>query len=169
MFETVDNIIKRDPAARSRLQVILTYPGFRALKAYRLAHRLWNNHHLLMAEIISNWSRKRTGIDIHPGATIGERLFIDHGIGVVIGETAVIGNDVTILHGVTLGSRREVDGKRYPTVGDNVFIGTNALILGNITINNDAKVGAGAVVLKDVPENATAVGNPARILKQKEE
>lgn len=122
-----------------------------------------------MAEIISNWSRKRTGIDIHPGATIGERLFIDHGIGVVIGETAVIGNDVTILHGVTLGSRRDVDGKRHPTVGDNVFIGTNALILGNITINNDAKVGAGAVVLKDVPENATAVGNPARILKQKEE
>lgn len=162
MFETIDSIIQRDPAARSRLQVLLTYPGVLALRWYRIASFLWNHHLKLLAEIITNITRRRTGIEIHPAAQIGKRLFIDHGIGVVIGETAIIGDDVTLMHGVTLGARRTIAGKRHPTVKNNVLIGANALLLGDITINSGAKIGAGAVVLHNVLPNQTVVGSPAK-------
>ncbi|ANZ68964.1 serine acetyltransferase [Pediococcus claussenii] len=162
MFETIDSIIQRDPAARSRLQVLLTYPGVLALRWYRVASFLWNHHLKLLAEIITNITRRRTGIEIHPAAQIGKRLFIDHGIGVVIGETAIIGDDVTLMHGVTLGARRTVTGKRHPTVKNDVLIGANALLLGDITIDNGAKIGAGAVVLHSVLPNQTVVGSPAK-------
>ncbi|HAT54001.1 MAG TPA: serine O-acetyltransferase [Lactobacillus sp.] len=165
MFKTVDRIIKEDPAARSRWQVILTYPGYQAFVGYRLAHWLWYRQHLLLAELISHWTRRHTGVDIHPAATIGERLFIDHGMGVVIGATAVIGDDVTILHGVTLGSRHDQPGKRHPTLGNHVLVGANALLLGDIVVHDFAKVGAGAVVLHDVGTGNSVAGNPAQVIR----
>lgn len=165
MFATIDSIIKRDPAARSRWQVILTYPGYQAVWMHRITHWLWQRQYYLLADLLSHWARHRTGVEIHPAATLGQRLFIDHGMGVVIGATTVIGDDVIMLHGVTLGARHDQPGKRHPTVGNNVLLGANALILGPITIHDYAKVGAGAVVLHDVLAGTTVAGNPAQVVR----
>ena len=169
MSEYLDSIIKRDPAARSKLSIILTYPGVKSVFFHRIAHQLWNLNLYTLARIISQFSRFLTGIEIHPAAKIGKNLFIDHGMGTVIGETSKIGDNVTLYHGVTLGgispaenSNDQRDTKRHPTVEDNVIIGCGASILGPITIGNCARVGANTVVLKDVPEHATMVGNPAK-------
>lgn len=166
MLQTARAILKRDPAAHSLLAVILTYPGFRALFWHRLAHALDQRHHYLVAGLISQHAAKVTGISIAPAAQIGQRVFIDHGIGVVIGATAVIEDDVTLLHGVTLGARHNVTktGRRHPIVKRGAFIGANAQILGTVTIGEGGKVGAGAVVLQDVSAGDTAVGNPARMI-----
>ncbi|WP_252508628.1 serine O-acetyltransferase [Magnetospira sp. QH-2] len=167
--EDIESFIARDPAARSRLEVTLTYPGFHALLTYRLAHGLWRRNWKLSAKLLSYLGRIVTGIEIHPGATIGRRFFIDHGTGVVIGETSHIGDDVTIYHGVTLGgiapsvdSHEQVNQKRHPTIEDRVIIGSGAQILGPIVIGHCARVGANAVVYKDVEPKVTAVGIPAR-------
>ncbi|GKT04385.1 serine O-acetyltransferase [Furfurilactobacillus entadae] len=164
MFETVDSIIQRDPAARSRWQVILTYAGYQAVVGHRMTNWLWRHDHLLLAEVLSHWIRHHTGVEIHPAATLGRRLFIDHGMGVVIGETAVVGDDVTILHGVTLGSRHDEAGRRHPTIRNHVLLGANAQLLGPITIHDYAKVGAGAIVLHDVGNGETVAGNPAKLV-----
>lgn len=164
----IDAVLTRDPAARSRLEVILCYPGLKAIRAHRRAHEHYLKGHLLIARLISQHSRKKTGIEIHPGARIGEGLFIDHGDGVVIGETAVIGDNVTIYQGVTLGGTGKETGKRHPNIGNGVTIGAGAKILGPITIGDNSKVGAGAIVLKDVPPNCTVVGNPGRVVKKKQ-
>ena len=156
---------ERDPAARSNLEVLLLYSGVHALIAHRIAHGLYLREHYFSARAISQISRALTGIEIHPAAKIGNGLFIDHGMGVVIGETAIIGNDCTIFHGVTLGGRGNSMGKRHPTLGDNVLVGSGAKILGNINIGNNVKIGANAVVLNDIPDNATAVGMPARVVR----
>lgn len=154
----------RDPAARSRIEVALTYPGVHAVWAHRLTHRMWRNPALRFpARLISQFTRSATGIEIHPAAVLGCRLFIDHGMGVVIGETTVVGNDVTLFHGVTLGGRSMSHGKRHPTLGDRVVVGAGAKILGAVSIGADAQIGANAVVLKDVPAGAIAVGVPAKI------
>jgi serine O-acetyltransferase len=150
----------RDPAARSTAEVVLTYPGLHAVWSYRLAHRLWLRRRRLIARILSQLTRALTGIEIHPGATIGRRFFIDHGSGVVIGETAQIGEDVTIYQGVTLGGTGFATGKRHPTVEDNVTIGSGAKLLGPIRVGHGSKIGANAVVIHDVPPNSTVVGNP---------
>ncbi|MFQ5681617.1 MAG: serine O-acetyltransferase EpsC [Candidatus Omnitrophota bacterium] len=157
---------ERDPAARSPLEVILLYPGLHSLIAYRLAHFLLGLKMALLARIISQLARLLTGIEIHPGAKIGRGLFIDHGAGVVIGETSVIGRNVTLYQGVTLGGTGKERGKRHPTLGDNVVIGAGAKILGDISIGNNSYVGANAVVIKNVPHNSTVVGVPGRITKQ---
>ena len=169
MNEYLDSIIKRDPAAKDKLSIILTYPGVKAVIFHYFANKLWNFKFFLFARIISQFSRFLTGIEIHPAAKIGKNLFIDHGMGVVIGETSEIGNDVTIYHGVTLGgispaenSENQRSLKRHPTLKDNVIVGSSAQILGPITVGNYARVGANAVVLKNVPEYATMVGNPAK-------
>lgn len=159
--EDVANARRRDPAARSAFEVWLTYSGLHAVWGYRVAHRLWRWRAYLLARIVSQSTRFWTGIEIHPGATIGRRLFIDHGMGVVIGETAVVGDDVLIYHGVTLGGTSSSRGKRHPTVGDHVVIGAGATILGPITIGHHSVVGAGAVVLSSAPENSVVVGMPA--------
>lgn len=161
----IDAVMERDPAARSRLEVRLTYNGIKALRAYRRAHKLHNKKHYLLARLISQRVARRTGIEIHPAAKIGEGLFIDHGHGVVIGETAEIGNNVTIYQGVTLGGTGKGTGKRHPTIGDNVMISSGAKILGPVTIGAGCKVGAGSVVLKDVPPNCTVVGVPGRVVR----
>lgn len=153
---------ERDPAARSTLELVTSYPGLHAVWAHRLAHRLHKNDHRLVARWISQAARFVTGIEIHPGATIGPGLFIDHGMGVVIGETTEIGEDVTIFQGVTLGGTGKETGKRHPTLHDGVIIGTGAQVLGSIEIGEGAKVGAGSIVVKDVPPNSTVVGNPGR-------
>ena len=159
-------ILERDPAARSVWDVVFSYPGFHALVLHRLAHPLWNAGWHWLARWISHWGRFLTGIEIHPGAQIGERVFIDHGMGVVIGETAEIGDDCTIYQGVTLGGTSLGRGtKRHPTLGRGVIVGANAQVLGGFTVGDGARVGSGAVVMKPVPPGATAVGNPARILK----
>ncbi|CDI48410.1 serine O-acetyltransferase EpsC [Clostridium tetani] len=163
----IDNIIKNDPAARNSLEVLLLYPSIHAIINHRIAHFFYKKRMFFMARLISQISRFFTGIEIHPGAQIGNGLFIDHGMGVVIGETAEVGNDVTIYHGVTLGGTGKDKGKRHPTVGNNVIIGSGAKVLGPIVIGNNAKVGANSVVLKDVPENKTAVGAPAKIVGEK--
>src|SRR5712692_6194709 len=164
--DEIDATIARDPAARSRLEVVLCYPGFHALLYHRLAHWLWQRGWHLAGRFVSHVGRVLTGIEIHPGAQIGRRLFIDHGMGVVIGETAEIGDDCTLYNGVTLGgtrpSREQGGQKRHPTVGNNVIIGSGARVLGPIRVGDGARVGAGAVVLKEVPDGATMVGNPAR-------
>jgi len=152
------SIKRRDPAARNAFQIFMFYPGIHAMFCYRIAHFFWKIHFRLIAECISYWARHHTGIEIHPAATIGKRLFIDHGMATVIGETAIIGDNVTIYHDVTLGGRGFAHGKRHPTVGNNVIIGTGAKILGNITIGNDAKIGANAMVLHDVEANAVIYG-----------
>jgi len=162
--EEIDASLARDPAARSRLEVALCYPGFHALVCHRLAHWLWRRRWLLAGRFVSFVARAWTGIEIHPGARIGRGVFIDHGMGVVIGETAVIGTDCTLYQGVTLGGTSWIKGKRHPTLGDNVVIGAGAKILGPVTIGDGARVGSNAVVVKDVPAGATAIGIPARIL-----
>lgn len=156
---------ERDPAARSSLEILLTNQGIHAILLYRVAHLLDSKKHRFIAKLISQFARFFTGIEIHPSAKIGRRLLIDHGAGVVVGETAEVGDDCTIFHGVTLGGTGKEKGKRHPTLRDGVFVGAGAKILGNIEIGANAKIGANAVVLVDVPENATAVGIPARIIK----
>lgn len=154
----------RDPAARSSLEIVLAYPGVHALWAHRFTHAMWRKPGLkLGARLISQFIRSLTGVEIHPGATIGHRVFIDHGMGVVIGETAVVGNDVTLFHGVTLGGRSMTHGKRHPTIGDHVVVGAGAKVLGPVWVGDYAQIGANAVVVKDVPEHSVAVGVPARI------
>lgn len=147
----IDVALTRDPAARNRIEVMLAYPGVHALWAYRVSHFLWNHRLKLIARVLSNWSRSATGIEIHPGAKIGRRFFIDHGMGVVIGESAIIGDDVMIYHDVTLGARGFDLGKRHPTIENDVIIGAGARVLGNITIGQRAIIGANSVILKDVP------------------
>lgn len=164
--EDIQSVFHRDPAARNSLEVILTYPGLHAVMLHRLAHSLWRREFKLFARIIGTFSRWLTGIEIHPGATIGRRFFIDHGMGVVVGETAEIGDDVTLYHGVTLGGTTWNKGKRHPTLGNGVVIGAGAKVLGPISIADNARVGSNAVVTKDVPEGATAVGIPGRVIKR---
>lgn len=158
--------IERDPAARGRLDVLLSYPGFHALLAHRLNHALYRAGVPILPRFLANIARFLTGIEIHPAAEIGKGVFIDHGMGVVIGETATVGNDVTLYQGVTLGGTGKTGGKRHPTLLDNVFVGNNANILGNITIGENSRVGAGSVVLRDVPPDSTVVGVPAHIVYQ---
>ena len=160
----VEAACSRDPAARSRLEVVLFYPGLHALWAHRVAHGLWLRNARLLAQIVSHTARWLTGIEIHPGATIGPGLFIDHGMGVVIGETAEVGADVTLYHGVTLGGVSTLRGKRHPTVRDRVVVGAGAKILGAIEIGEDSRIGANAVVVKSVPANAVVVGVPGQVV-----
>lgn len=162
--EDIEVIFEQDPAARSYLEVICTYAGLHAIWAHRIAHVLYKKRFFFMARMISQVSRFFTGIEIHPGATIGRRLFIDHGMGVVIGETCEIGDNVTLYQGVTLGGTGKEKGKRHPTIEDNVLIATGAKVLGSITIGKNSKVGAGSVVLKEVPPNSTVVGIPGRVV-----
>ena len=160
--EDIGCVFGRDPAVRSRIEVFFCYPGFHALLFYHVSHRLWQGGFRLLGRFVSHVGRMVTGIEIHPGAQIGRRFFIDHGMGVVIGETSVIGDDVTLYHQVTLGGVTWSPGKRHPTLGDGVVIGAGAQVLGPITVGRDARIGANAVVLKDVPPGATMVGIPAR-------
>jgi len=161
----INCVFQRDPAARSRAEVITTYPGVHAIILYRIANRLWRGGQRYFPRLLSYIGRIWTSIDIHPGATIGERFFIDHGSGVVIGETAEIGNDVTLYHGVTLGGVSWNKGKRHPSLGDNVVVGAGAKILGPITIGNNARVGANSVVIAPVPEGKTVVGIPGKVVQ----
>lgn len=171
MFEQlrrdIDTILQRDPAAKSRLEVLLCYPGLRAISAHRRAHKHYLKGHHLRARLISQRARHKTGIEIHPGAQIGQGFFIDHGDGVVIGETAVIGENVTLYQGVTLGGTGKDSGKRHPNIGNGVTVGAGAKVLGPITIGDGSKVGAGSIVLKDVPPHCTVVGNPGRVVEKK--
>ncbi|NOT15611.1 MAG: serine O-acetyltransferase [Methylotenera sp.] len=164
--EDISIVFERDPAARTRFEIITTYPGVHALLMHRFSHWLWKADFFWAGRFFSHIGRWLTGIEIHPGATIGRRVFIDHGMGVVIGETAVIGDDCTLYHGVTLGGTSWNKGKRHPTLEQGVVIGAGAKVLGPITIGKNAKIGSNAVVVKDVPDNATAVGIPARILEE---
>lgn len=164
--EDISIVFQRDPAARTHWEVLTTYPGVHALLMHRLSHWLWQQRLYWFARFNSHIGRWLTGIEIHPGATIGRRVFIDHGMGVVIGETAVIGDDCTLYHGVTLGGTSWNKGKRHPTLESGVVIGAGAKVLGPITVGAGAKIGSNAVVVKDVPANATAVGIPARILEE---
>ncbi|MHB8154448.1 MAG: serine O-acetyltransferase EpsC [Candidatus Omnitrophota bacterium] len=157
---------KRDPAAKSFLEIILLYPGLHALIYYRLAHALYSMKLFFLARLLSQVARFFTGIEIHPGAKIGKRFFIDHGLGVVIGETTIVGDDVLLYQGSTLGGTGIVTGKRHPTIGNNVVIGAGAKVLGNIIIGDNSYIGSNAVVIKDVPPNSTVVGVPGRITKQ---
>lgn len=163
--EEIAVIRDRDPAIRSNLEVFL-YPSFKAIIKHRLAHRLYLKKHYFLARWISQRTARKTGIEIHPGATIGKGLFIDHGAGVVIGETAIIGNNVTLYQGVTLGGTGKETGKRHPTICDNVMISSGARVLGSFTVGENSKIGSGAVVLSEVPPNCTVVGVPGRIVKQ---
>jgi len=160
--EEIDTVLAKDPAARSRLEVVFCYPGFHSILFYRLAHWLWVRKWLLLGRFVSHLGRLLTGIEIHPGAKIGRRFFIDHGMGVVIGETAEIGDDVTLYQGVTLGGTSLHHGKRHPTLADGVIVGSGAQILGGFTVGRDARVGANAVVLAEVPPGVTVVGIPAK-------
>lgn len=164
--EDIDVVFDQDPSARSALEVILTYSGLHAIWYHRLAHAFYKRKFYFIARVISQFSRFLTGIEIHPGAKIGRRFFIDHGMGVVIGETCEIGDNVTVFQGVTLGGTGKEKGKRHPTVKDNALIATGAKVLGSITIGENSKVGAGSVVLKDVPPNSTVVGIPGKIVIQ---
>lgn len=166
IFQTARSILKRDPVAHSLLEVLLTYPGIRVLFWYRIAHFMAFHRLYTIAGFLSQHAAKVTGISISPEAKIGKRVFIDHGIGVVIGATAIIEDDVTILHGVTLGVRRAVEGRRHPYVKKGAFIGANAQLLGTITIGAFSKVGAGAIVLNNVADKTTVVGNPARTVNK---
>ena len=163
--EDIRSVFARDPAARTTWEVLTCYPGVHAVILHRLANRLWCAQLRWMGRFVSHVARFLTGIEIHPGATIGRRFFIDHGLGVVIGETAVVGDDVTLYHGVTLGGTSWNKGRRHPTLEDGVVIGAGAKVLGPITVGARAKVGSNAVVVKDVPSGTTAVGNPARIIE----
>ena len=162
-------VFERDPAARSTFEIITTYPGFHAQMLHRVSHRLWSWKLYWLARVISNITRLLTGIEIHPGAKIGRRFFIDHGMGVVIGETAVIGDDCTLYHGVTLGGTSWQKGKRHPTLGNGVVVGAGAKVLGPIEIGDGARIGSNAVVVKTVPPGATAVGVPGRLIQPKKE
>ncbi|RPI41422.1 MAG: serine O-acetyltransferase [Betaproteobacteria bacterium] len=162
--EDIAVVFERDPAARTTWEVLTCYPGLHAVLMHRLSHALWNAHLKWLARFVSHVARWLTGIEIHPGATIGRRFFIDHGMGVVIGETSEIGEDCTLYHGVTLGGTTWNKGKRHPTLSNNVVVGAGAKILGPITVGSGAKVGSNAVVVKDVPPGATAVGIPARLV-----
>ena len=163
--DQIKTIKKNDPAIHSTLEVFL-YPSFKAQFYHKISSFFYKRKRYFLARLISEHAKRKTGIEIHPGATIGKNLFIDHGIGVVIGETCVIGNNVTMFHNVTLGGRGNTKGKRHPTIKDNAYIGSGAKILGNITIGENSKIGANAVILKDVPNNTTAVGIPAKIIKK---
>ena len=162
--EDVANVMQSDPAAKSRFEVFFCYAGLQAVWFYRLNHWLWNRHLFLVGRWLSQVARFLTGVEIHPGAKIGRRLFIDHGMGVVIGETSIIGDDVTLYQGVTLGGTGKEHGKRHPTLEDGVVVGGGAKILGNITIGKNCRIGAGSVVVRNVPENSTVVGVPAHII-----
>ena len=164
MREDIRCIFEQDPAARSTIEVVLTYSGLHAIWAHRFAHALFKRNLLFLARAVSQISRFFTGIEIHPGATIGRRLFIDHGMGIVIGETCEIGDDVTLYQGVTLGGTGKEKGKRHPTLHNNVLVASGAKVLGSITIGENSKVGAGSVVLKDVPPNSTVVGIPGKVV-----
>lgn len=165
IIEIINTIKERDPAIKSTKEALL-YPYFKAMVYYYLSHKLYLKKHFFMARYLCEKAKRKTGIEIHPGASIGKNLFIDHGTGVVIGETAIIGDNVTMFHGVTLGGTgNEKDKKRHPTIGNNVFIGSGAKILGNITIGNNVKIGANAVVLKDVEDDRTVVGIPGYVVK----
>ena len=165
LMETLRAYQRRDPAARSCLEILLLYAGVHATLYYRFAHWLHRHQLCFLARFISQWARFWTGIEIHPGAVIGRRLVIDHGTGIVIGETAEIGDDVLLYQGVTLGGTGKEMGKRHPTLGSNVMVGAGARVLGPITVHDNARIAAGAVVLQDVPANATAVGVPAQIVR----
>ena len=164
IIEDIQSVFERDPAARSTLEVLLCYPGLHAVWGHRISHWLWKHRLKLLARWVSQLMRGLTGIEIHPGAKIGKRLFIDHGMGVVIGETAEIGDDVTLYHGVTLGGTSLNKGKRHPTLGNQVVVGAGAKILGAITIGEKSRIGANAVVVKDVPPNSVVVGVPGQIV-----
>lgn len=166
--EDLSVVFQRDPAARNYFEILTTYPGVHALILHRLAHFLWSIKLKLIARIFSHLARILTGIEIHPGAQIGRRFFIDHGMGVVIGETAIIGDDCTLYHGVTLGGTTWKKGKRHPTLKDNVVIGAGAKVLGPIKLGNNSKVGSNAVVVTDIPNDSTAVGIPAKIIESGE-
>ncbi len=165
--EDIHTIMQRDPAAKSPIQAFFFYPGLKALRMHRQAHKHYQKGHFFRANWITSRMRKKTGIEIHPGAQIGRRLFIDHGTGIVIGETTIIGDDVTIYQDVTLGGTGKETGKRHPTIGNRVTIGAGAKVLGSITVGTSSKIGAGSIVLKDVPDHSTVVGNPGRIVKKK--
>ena len=165
LMETLRAYQRRDPAARGKLEIFLLYAGVHAIIYYRIAHWLHRRQLCFLARFVSQWGRFWTGIEIHPGATIGRRLVIDHGTGIVIGETAELGDDVLLYQGVTLGGTGKDVGKRHPTLGDNVMVGAGAKVLGPITLHDNARIAAGAVVLQDVPANATAVGVPAQIVR----
>ena len=169
MFKTLKSdiqvVLDRDPAAKGAMEVLLCYPGFRAVRMHRRAHYCYMHGMKLLARMISEWCRFRTGVDIHPAAVIGKRLFIDHGLGVVIGETAVIGDDVTLYQGATLGGTGKDVGKRHPTIGDHVTIAAGASVLGPLNVGRHAKIGAGAVVLRDVPPFSTVVGVPGHVVR----
>src|SRR6202165_3153942 len=162
--EDVASVLEHDPAARSRLEIYLCYSGLHAVWFYRINHWLWNHSFFLLARWLSQVARLLTGIEIHPGAKIGRRRFIDHGLGVVIGETAIVGDDVTLYQGVTLGGTGKEHGKRHPTIEDEVVIGGGAKVLGNITVGRNCRIGAGSGVLRNVPENSTVVGVPGHII-----
>lgn len=166
MKEEIEKIRERDPAAKSAAEIYLLYPGFKAVRAYRRANWFYRRNMFFIARFISQLSRHKTGIEIHPGAKIGKNLFIDHGMGVVIGETAEIGDNCTLYHGVTLGGTGKDTGKRHPTLGDNVYVGAHAQILGPVNIGENCKIAASAVVIDDIPPNCTAVGAPAKIVKR---
>lgn len=166
MREDIKAVFERDPAARSTLEVVLTYSGLHAIWGYRIAHRLWGKGWCTLARVVSQFTRFLTGIEIHPGAKIGKGLFIDHGMGVVIGETCEIGDNVTIYQGVTLGGTGKEKGKRHPTIGNDVIIATGAKVLGSFKIGDNSKIGAGAVVLQEVPPNSTVVGIKGRVVIQ---
>ena len=163
--DTINAYKARDPAARSALEILLLYPGLKAVRSYRKAHWLHEHGFKFAARMVSQHSRRRTGIEIHPGAKIGKRLVIDHGMGIVIGETAEIGDDCLIYHGVTLGGTGKETGKRHPTIGNNVLISTGAKGLGPINVGSNSRIAANAVVLEDIPEDSTAVGIPAKVVK----
>jgi serine O-acetyltransferase len=163
--EQVETIFREDPAAKSTLEIVLCYPGFHAVLWHRLSHFLYKRRLYLLARMVSAQARFMTGIEIHPGATIGKRFFIDHGMGTVIGETAEIGDDVLLYQGVTIGGTGGEKGKRHPTIGNHVVVGTGAAVLGNITIGDYAKIGAGSVVIRAVPEHSTVIGIPGRVVK----
>jgi|SRR5579875_2390639 len=167
MREDIAAVLDRDPAAKSPLEVVLLYSGLHALWAYRFYHWLWIHNRRFLARALSQVTRFITGIEIHPGAEIGRRFFIDHGMGVVIGETTIIGDDVTLFQGVTLGGTGKETGKRHPTLRNNVVVGAGARVLGNIVIGENSRVGAGSVVLRDVPDNSTVVGVPGHIVLRK--
>ena len=167
MRNDIQAVFDRDPAARTTLEVITCYPGFHALQFHRIAQWLWNHKLRLLARMVSHVSRFLTGIEIHPGARIGPRLFIDHGMGVVIGETSEIGENVTLYHGVTLGGTSLKKEKRHPTLGNNVTVGAGAKVLGPVVVGDNARIGAGSVVINDVPPNSTVVGIPGKIAYDK--
>lgn len=164
--EDIATFKRRDPAARSSFEIYFLYPGLKAIRLHRLANRLYRRKHYFLARWVSQYAARKTGIEIHPAATIGRRFFIDHGTGVVIGETTVIGDDVTLYQGVTLGGTGKDTGKRHPTIGNNVMIGAGAKVLGPFTVGDNSNIAAGAVVLNEIPPDSTAVGVPARVVRR---